>query len=135
MEEAYKLELNGKTYRLDLESRMEGKTYRVELFNRLIRKHEDRLAFLRNCRDNCSSVLMKYKTFWFDLTEEIAKEFLDGNLYGSLDAENFVVAKHYLVQLDDGIHILDEKSYRGYTGKKKVLFQGSLQACKDFIKV
>jgi hypothetical protein len=121
--------MEGKTYKLELS----GKTYRVELFNRLIRKHEDKLAFLRNCRDNCSSVLMEYKNFWFDLTEEIAKEFLEQGC-SNLDAENFVVAKHYLVQLGDGIHILDEKSYREYSGKKKVLFQGSLQACKDFIK-
>ena len=41
----------------------------------------------------------------------------------------------YLVKTDTGIRLLRKEEYEIYMGETHILYQGSYQACKDFIKV
>lgn len=70
--------------------------------------------------------------FWRDLTEEKAAKFADDD-WDLCDLQ--VGELFYLVATDTGIRILNENEYNTYMGNTKILYQGSYQACKDFVKV
>ena len=69
--------------------------------------------------------------FWKPLTEEKAKKF--ANDIWNLDGLRLNI--WYLVKTDTGIRLLNKEEYENYVGKTRILYQGSHQACKDFIKV
>jgi hypothetical protein len=41
----------------------------------------------------------------------------------------------YLVKTGDGIRLLNKEEYETFMGETHILYQGSYQACKDFVKV
>ena len=71
------------------------------------------------------------KDEWKPLTEEKAMKRANGtwNL-GKLRLNIW-----YLVKTDVGIRLLNKDEYETYMGETHILYQGSYQACKDFIKV
>ena len=69
--------------------------------------------------------------FWKPLTEEKAKKF--ANDIWNLDGLRLNI--WYLVKTDTGIRLLNKEECENYVGKTRILYQGSHQACKDFIKV
>lgn len=76
-------------------------------------------------KDHCDGSL------WRPLTEEKAKKF--ANDIWSLDGLRLNI--WYLVKTDTGIRLLNKEEYSTYMGETHILYQGSYQACKDFIKV
>ena len=76
-------------------------------------------------KDHCDGSL------WRPLTEEKAKKF--ANDIWNLDGLRLNI--WYLVKTDVGIRLLNKEEYSTYMGETHILYQGSYQACKDFIKV
>ena len=66
---------------------------------------------------------------WEPFTEEVAFKEDDWNL------EELRLNIWYLVKTDTGIRLLNKDEYETYMGETHILYQGSYQACKDFIKV
>ena len=66
---------------------------------------------------------------WETFTEEVAFKEDDWNL------EELRLNIWYLVKTDTGIRLLNKEEYSTYMGETHILYQGSYQACKDFIKV
>lgn len=66
---------------------------------------------------------------WKPFTDEIAA--YDGKW--SLDKLRLNI--WYLVKTDAGIRLLNKEEYETYMGETHILYQGTYQACKDFIKV
>ena len=66
---------------------------------------------------------------WKPFTEEVAFKEDDWNL------EELRLNIWYLVKTDTGIRLLNKEEYSTYMGETHILYQGSYQACKDFIKV
>lgn len=66
---------------------------------------------------------------WEPFTEEVAFKEDDWNL------EELRLNIWYLVKTDVGIRLLNKDEYETYIGETHILYQGSYQACKDFIKV
>lgn len=66
---------------------------------------------------------------WEPFTEEVAFKEDDWNL------EELRLNIWYLVKTDTGIRLLRKEEYETYMGETHILYQGSYQACKDFIKV
>lgn len=66
---------------------------------------------------------------WLPLTEEVAGKDWDFCL------QDLRINLFFLVKTDDGIRILSSEEYSTYIGNTQTLYQGSYQACKDFIKV
>ena len=69
--------------------------------------------------------------FWKPLTEEKAAKFAD--YPWALDELRINI--WYLVKTNDGIRLLNKEEYETYMGETHILYQGSYQACKDFVKV
>ena len=69
--------------------------------------------------------------FWRPLTEEKAAKF--ANDTWNLDELRLTV--WFLVKTDTGIRILNKEEYETCMDKAQVLYQGTYQACKNFIKV
>lgn len=69
--------------------------------------------------------------FWKPLTEEKAKRFAND----TWNIDELRLNIWYLVKTDTGIRLLTKEEYETYIGKTHILYQGSYQACKDFIKV
>lgn len=69
--------------------------------------------------------------FWKPLTEEKAMKFAGYNW----NVDGFQVNKYYLVKTDTGILILNKEEYKHFAGETHVLYEGSYQACKDFVKI
>ena len=91
---------------------------------------------LKLMRENMSSIEYWGKdhcdgSLWRPLTEEKAKKF--ANDIWNLDGLRLNI--WYLVKTDTGIRLLNKEEYENYVGKTRILYQGSHQACKDFIKV
>ena len=66
---------------------------------------------------------------WEPFTEEVAFKKDDWNI------EELRLNIWYLVKTDVGIRLLNKDEYETYMGETHILYQGSYQACKDFIKV
>lgn len=91
---------------------------------------------LKLLRENMSSIEYWGKdhcdgSLWRPLTEEKAKKF--ANDIWNLDGLRLNI--WYLVKTDTGIQLLNKEKYETYMGETHILYQGSYQACKDFIKV
>ena len=69
--------------------------------------------------------------FWKPLTEEKAKKFAND----TWKLNDLRLNIWYLVKTGTGIRLLNKEEYENYVGKTHILYQGSYQACKDFIKV
>lgn len=69
--------------------------------------------------------------FWKPLTEEKATKFADD----PWNLNELRLNIWYLVKTDVGIRLLNKDEYATYMGETHILYQGSYQACKDFIKV
>ena len=98
-----------------------------------LRLQQEKLKLLR---ENMSSIEYWGKdhcdgSLWRPLTEEKAKKF--ANDIWNLDGLRLNI--WYLVKTNTGIHLLNNEEYEAYIGKTHILYQGSYQACKDFIKV
>ena len=52
-----------------------------------------------------------------------------------LNLKDFRVNRWYLVKTDEGIRLLNKEEYDTFMGETHILYQGSYQACKDYIKV
>ena len=68
---------------------------------------------------------------WKPLTEEKATKFVND----SWNLNELRLNIWYLVKTDTGIRLLNKEEYSTYMGETHILYQGSYQACKDFIKV
>ena len=68
---------------------------------------------------------------WKPLTEEKAAKFADDPW--ALDELHLNI--WYLVKTNVGIRLLNKEEYETYMGETHILYQGSYQACKDFVKV
>ena len=66
---------------------------------------------------------------WKPFTEKVAFKEDDWNI------EELRLNIWYLVKTDTGIRLLNKDEYETYMGETHILYQGSYQACKDFIKV
>lgn len=69
---------------------------------------------------------------WKPFTEEVASQVYDEY---PLNLKDFRVNMWYLVETDDGIRLLNKEEYETFMGETHILYQGSYQACKDFVKV
>ena len=69
--------------------------------------------------------------FWKTLTEEKAEKLADD----PWDINELRLNIWYLVKTDTGIRLLNKEEYSTYMGETLILYHGSYQACKDFIKV
>lgn len=94
-----------------------------------LKLQQDKLKLLR---ENMSCI--EYYNdggFWKPLTEEKAAKFADDPW--ALDELRINI--WYLVKTNDGIRLLNKEEYETYMGETHILYQGSYQACKDFVKV
>lgn len=66
---------------------------------------------------------------WKPFTDEVA--FKEDNW----DIDELRLNIWYLVKTDTGIRLLRKEEYETYMGETHILYQGSYQACKDFVKV
>lgn len=66
---------------------------------------------------------------WKPFTDELASYDYNWNV------DEFRVNVYYLVKTDTGILLLNKEEYEHFAGETHVLYKGSYQACKDFIKV
>ena len=66
---------------------------------------------------------------WKPFTQKVAFKEDDWNI------EELRLNIWYLVKTDTGIRLLNKDEYETYMGETHILYQGSYQACKDFIKV
>lgn len=91
---------------------------------------------LKLLRENKSCIEYWYHDtkggFWKPFTEKIASQVHDEY---PLNLEDFRVNMWYLVKTDEGIRLLNKEEYETYMGETHILYQGSYQACKDYIKV
>lgn len=107
----------------------------TELLDKLEKIEYGRLEKIKKMRENEGAI--EYWEdhgdggFWKPLTEEKAKKF--ENDHWELDELRLNL--YYLVKTDVGIRILNAEEYATYTSEIYILYQGSYQACKDFIKV
>jgi hypothetical protein len=69
--------------------------------------------------------------FWKPLTEEKATKFADF----SWNLDELQVNKYYLVKTDTGILLLNKEEYEHFAGETHILYEGSYQDCKDFVKL
>lgn len=69
--------------------------------------------------------------FWKPLTEEKAAKFADD----PWNIGELRVNLWYLVKTGDGIRLLNKEEYETFMGETHILYQGSYNACKDFVKV
>ena len=68
--------------------------------------------------------------FWKPLTEEKATKFVDD----PWNLDDLRLNIWYLVKTDVGIRLLSKDEYETYMGETHIIYQGSYQACKDFLK-
>lgn len=68
--------------------------------------------------------------FWKPLTEEKATKFADD----SWNIDELRLNIWNLVKTDTCIRLLNKEEYETYMGETHILYQGSYQACKDFVK-
>lgn len=69
---------------------------------------------------------------WKPFTEKVASQVHDEY---PLNLKVFRVNMFYLVKTNEGIRLLNKEEYETFMGETHILYQGSYQACKDFIKV
>ena len=85
-----------------------------------LRENMSCLEYWEDCGDGGS---------WKPFTEEIA-------LYDhKWNVDDFRVNEYYLVKTEIGVRLLTKEEYASFMGDTYVIYQGSYQACKDFIKV
>ena len=107
----------------------------TKILDRLEKIENDRLEKIKKMRENKGAI--EYWEdhgdggFWKPLTEEKAAKFVDDPW--ALDELRLNI--WYLVKTDVGIRLLNKEEYETYMGETHILYQGSYQACKDFIKV
>lgn len=107
----------------------------TKILDRLEKIENDRLEKIKRMRENKGAI--EYWEdhgdggFWKPLTEEKATKFADDPW--ALDELRLSI--WYLVKTDVGIRLLNKEEYETYMGETHILYQGSYQACKDFIKV
>lgn len=107
----------------------------TKILDRLEKIENDRLEKIKKMRENQDAI--EYWEdhgdggFWKPLTEEKAKKFVDD----PWEINEFRLNIWYLVKTDDSICLLNKEQYETYIGETHILYQGSYQACKDFIKV
>jgi len=89
---------------------------------KLLRENMSYIEYLADYKNSC---------FWLPLTEEKAAKF--ANDTWNLDELRLTV--WFLVKTDTGIRILNKEEYETCMDKAQVLYQGTYQACKNFIKV
>lgn len=89
---------------------------------KLLRENMSCIEYWVDCNDG---------GYWKPLTEEKAAKF--ANDPWKLD--ELRVNIWYLVKTDVGIRLLNKEEYETYMGETHILYQGSYQACKDFVKV
>lgn len=91
---------------------------------------------LQSLRENKSCIeYWDYDTkggSWKPFTEKVASEVHDEY---PLNLKDFRVNMWYLVKTCDGIRLLNKEEYATFMGETHILYQGSYQACKDFIKI
>lgn len=68
---------------------------------------------------------------WKPLTEEKAMKFIND----SWNLDELRLKIWYLVKTNDGVRLLNKPEYETYLGETQILYQGSYQACKDYIKI
>lgn len=107
----------------------------AELLDNLEKIENRRLEKIKAMRENKDAI--EYWEdhgdggFWKPLTEEKAAKF--ANDPWELDELRLNI--WYLVKTENGIRLLNKNEYETYMGETHILYQGSYQACKDFIKV
>ena len=107
----------------------------TKILDRLEKIENDRLEKIKKMRENKGAI--EYWEdhgdggFWKPLTEEKAAKFVND----SWEVNELRLNIWYLVKTDVGIRLLNKEEYETYMGETHVLYQGSYQACKDFIKV
>ena len=107
----------------------------TELLDNLEKIENRRLEKIKAMRENKGAI--EYWEdhgdggFWKPLTEEKAAKF--ANDPWELDELRLNI--WYLVKTDNGIRLLNKNEYETYMGETRILYQGSYQACKDFVKV
>lgn len=67
--------------------------------------------------------------FWKPFTDKVASKRKNWNL------DDLRVNMWFIVKTDDGIRLLNKEEYETYIGETHILYQGSYQACKDYVKV
>lgn len=106
----------------------------TKILDKLEKIENDRFEKIKRMRENKGAI--EYFDhgdggFWKPLTEEKAAKF--ANYLWALDELRLNI--WYLVKTDVGIRLLNKEEYETYMGETHILYQGSYQACKDFIKV
>ena len=89
---------------------------------KLLRENMSYIEYLSVYKDSC---------YWLPLTEEIAAKFAND----TWNIDELRLTAWFLVKTDTGIRILNKEEYETCMDKVLVLYQGSYQTCKDFIKV
>ena len=87
---------------------------------KLMRKNPSCIEYWVDCGDG---------GLWLPFTDKVA--FKEDNW----DIDELRLNIWYLVKTDTGIRLLRKEEYETYMGETHILYQGSYQACKDFIKV
>ena len=108
-----------------------------EYISKVLDKIENKLKLqqekLKLMRENPSSIEYWVDCgdggLWLPFTDKVA--FKEDNW----DIDELRLNIWYLVKTDTGIRLLRKEEYETYMGETHILYQGSYQACKDFIKV
>lgn len=105
----------------------------VENIDKILNKLQARLDLLKVNKKN----LQYFEDhgdggFWRDLTEEKAAQFANDD-WDLCDLQ--VGEVYFLVKTDTGIRLLTKTEYETYMGETHILYQGSYQDCKNFVKV
>ena len=107
----------------------------TKILDQLEKIENDRLEKIKTMRENEGAIEYREDLgdggFWKPLTEEKAAKFVKD----PWALNDLRVNIYYLVKTDAGIRLLDKEEYETYKGETHILYQGSYQACKDFIKV
>ena len=107
----------------------------TKILDQLEKIENDRLEKIKIMRENEGAI--EYWEdhgdggFWKPITEEKAKKIVDDNW----ELDELRLNIWYLVKTDGAICLLNKEEYETYKGEIHILYQGSYQACKDFIKV
>ena len=111
-------------------------SYVRELIDELLHEANKNFEYIKELSNNLNCIEYWNGKKWVPLTEELAKKVITTD--EAFDFKRYRNSRFYLVETSEGIQIISEHSYKLCREEKHdmiKLYEGSMQQCREFIKV